>query len=251
MLDLAGKRILVTGGNRGIGAACARLLVRAGAAVWVHYRSRRAVAEELVAELAGLSPEPHRAAAADLADADQVAGLLGQVEDRWGRLDGLVHNAGLWVENPLASFSLEAYEETLAVNLRGAFLGTRAALPLLARGSEPAIVNIASTAGQRGEPRYSPYAASKGALISATKAWAVELAPAIRVNAVAPGWVLTDMTTGALAGEAGEKARREIPLQRIATPEDVAGPVAFLLSSLARHVTGEILNVNGGSVLVG
>ena len=133
----------------------------------------------------------------------------------------------------------------------GPFLCASGAIPLLAGSEDASIVNISSTAGQRGEPFYSAYAASKGALISATKSWSCELAPEIRVNAVAPGWVDTDMTAEALNGSKREEALAGIPLRRIATPEDVAGAVLFLASPLARHITGEILNVNGGSVLVG
>ncbi|MFP5288544.1 MAG: SDR family NAD(P)-dependent oxidoreductase, partial [Thermoanaerobaculia bacterium] len=137
------------------------------------------------------------------------------------------------------------------VNVVGPFLCTREAVPLLDGSEDGSIVNISSTAGQRGEAYYSAYAASKGALISATKSWSTELAPRIRVNAVAPGWVDTDMTAEALSGEYREQVIASIPLQRIAMPEDIAGSVLFLASPLARHITGEILNVNGGSVLVG
>ena len=113
------------------------------------------------------------------------------------------------------------------------------------------MINVTSTAGQRGEARYSPYAAGKGAMISATKAWSSELAPEVRVNSVAPGWVETDMTVDAFAEGRLEEIERGIPLGRVASAEDVAGSVVFLASPLARHITGEILNVNGGAVLVG
>ena len=176
--------------------------------------------------------------------------MLAEVGRRWGRLDCLVNNAGTWEHQPLASLTREQLARTLDVNVVGPFLCAREALPLLARSDDGTIINVSSTAGQRGEALHSPYAASKGALISATKAWSSELAPRIRVNAVAPGWVTTDMTAAALAGnEAAIVAA--IPIGRIATPEDIAGPILFLASPLARHVTGEILNVNGGSVLVG
>ena len=131
------------------------------------------------------------------------------------------------------------------------FLAARFAIPLLSKSDNASIVNVTSTAGQRGEAGYSPYAASKGAMISATKSWAVELAPRIRVNSVAPGWVETDMTEDSLAGSGRSEIVATIPLGRVAPADDVAGPVLFLASPLARHVTGEILNVNGGSVLVG
>jgi 3-oxoacyl-[acyl-carrier protein] reductase len=171
------------------------------------------------------------------------------VAEQWGTLDTLVNNAGIWVPNALGDLDLVGLEQTLAVNVTGPFLCAAAAVPLLEPGADSSIINVASTAGQRGEPGYSPYAASKGAMIAATRSWARELAPRVRVNAVAPGWVDTDMTAAALAGEGRREALAGIPLGRIATPEDVAGPVLFLASPLARHVTGEVLSVNGGSVM--
>jgi 3-oxoacyl-[acyl-carrier protein] reductase len=172
------------------------------------------------------------------------------VEQEWGGLDCLINNAGVWVHEPLEKLDHQQLQATLAVNVVGPFLCAREAVPLLRRSQNGSIVNISSTAGQRGEAFYSPYAASKGAIISATKSWATELAPDIRVNAVAPGWVDTDMTAQAL-GERMEEILGSIPLHRVASPEDIAAPVLFLASPLARHITGEILNVNGGSVLVG
>jgi 3-oxoacyl-[acyl-carrier protein] reductase len=145
----------------------------------------------------------------------------------------------------------ERLAATFSVNVVGPFLCAREAVPMLERSDDGVIVNISSTAGQRGEAFYSAYAASKGAMISATKSWSSELAPKIRVNSVAPGWVDTDMTAEALAGDGGKAIAASIPLGRVASPEDIAGPVLFLASPLARHITGEILNVNGGSVLAG
>jgi len=251
VIDLAGRRVVVTGGSRGIGAACCRLFAKAGAAVVLQYLASDDKAGAVLKELRRLSDAPHAMFRCDVTDADQVARLFGFVEERWGGLDGLVNNAGVWVHDPLAELQPERLQATLAVNVVGPFLCARSAMPLLQRSKDAFIVNVSSTAGQRGEPFYSAYAASKGALISATKSWSCELAPAIRVNAVAPGWVDTDMTAEALAGERRKEIRASIPLQRVATPEDIAGPVLFLASPLARHITGEILNVNGGSVLIG
>jgi 3-oxoacyl-[acyl-carrier protein] reductase len=251
LIDLGGRRVLVTGGSRGIGAACCRLFARAGAAVLVHYRARKDAADALLAELRALSDAPHLARRCDLRDTAGVWALFAFVAEQWGALDTLVNNAGVWVPNPLADFDAAGLEDTLAVNVVGSFLCAAAAVPLLELSAGGSIVNLASTAGQRGEPLYSPYAASKGAMIAATRSWAGELAPRVRVNSVAPGWVDTDMTANALAGDARREALAAIPLGRIATPEDVAGPVVFLASPLARHITGEVLNVNGGSVLAG
>jgi 3-oxoacyl-[acyl-carrier protein] reductase len=251
MIDLRGLRILVTGGGRGIGAACSRLFARAGAAVWVHYRADEASADGVLRELRSLSDEPHRRFAAELGDPASVERLFAEVGRVWGRLDCLVNNAGIWVHNPVADLDLERLDETWAVNVRAPFLCARHAVGLLVESEDGNIVNLSSTAGQRGEAEYSPYAASKGALIAATKSWATELAPGIRVNAVAPGWVDTDMCAEPFADGGLERITAGIPLGRVASAEDIAGPVVFLASVLARHVTGEILNVNGGSVLAG
>jgi 3-oxoacyl-[acyl-carrier protein] reductase len=251
LIDLTGRRVLVTGGGRGIGAACARLFARAGAAVLVHYRVRDAEAAAVLAELGRLSGAPHRSFRAELGDPAGVEELFAFARVEWGSLDCLVNNAGIWVRNPLATLDARLLEETWRVNVTAPFLCAREALPLFAGSPDPSIVNVSSTAGQRGEAFYSPYAASKGALISATKAWSSELAPRVRVNAVAPGWVDTEMSAEPYAGGGKEAIAATIPLGRVASPEDIAGPILFLASPLARHITGEVLNVNGGSVLVG
>jgi 3-oxoacyl-[acyl-carrier protein] reductase len=256
VIDLGGRRVLVTGGSRGIGAACCRLFGRAGAAVLVHYQSREDRATALLEELRGLSPRPggpppHLVRRCDLRDPAEVWAMFAFVAAEWGALDVLVNNAGIWVPSPLGDLDGSILDETLAVNVTGSFLCAAAALPLLELAADGNIVNLTSTAGQRGEPGYSSYAASKGAMIAATRSWAVELAPRVRVNSVAPGWVDTDMTAAALSGPGRNEALAGIPLGRIATPDDIAGPVVFLASPLARHVTGEVLSVNGGSVLGG
>ncbi len=251
MIELADARVVVTGGSRGIGAACCRAFARAGAAVLVHYREREEAAEEVLSDLRQLSDRPHLNAAADLGRSDGASELFDAVRSEWGRLDCLVNNAGIWVRNPVADLDRRALEGTFEVNLRAVFLCTREAVGLLRSSGNASIVNLSSTAGQRGEAFYSPYAASKGAIISATKSWASELAPGIRVNAVAPGWVDTDMCEEPFAEGGREEIERGIPLGRVASPDDIAGPVLFLASPLARHITGEILNVNGGAVLCG
>ncbi len=251
MIDLAGRHVLVTGGSRGIGAACCRLFARAGAAVLVHFLASEARAKRLLAELRRLSPGPHLTFRGNVTQEEQVEALFACVRQEWGALDCLVNNAGVWVHNPLKRLDGAELRGTLEVNVVGPFLCAREALPFLERSPDGNIVNISSTSGQRGEAFYSPYAASKGAVISATKAWSSELAPKVRVNAVAPGWVETDMTAKALAGARRRAVAASIPLGRIATPEDIAGSVVFLASPLARHITGEVLNVNGGSVLAG
>lgn len=251
MIDLTGRHVLVTGGSRGIGAACCRLFARAGASVLIHYLASEARAKRLLAELRRISPRAHLSFRCNVTQEEQVAALFAFVTKEWGVLDCLVNNAGVWLHNPLRELDGAELRGTLEVNVVGPFLCAREALPLLERAPDASIINVSSTAGQRGEAFYSPYAASKGAVISATKAWSSELAPRVRVNAVAPGWVETDMTAKALAGGGRRAIAAAIPLGRVAAPEDVAGPVVFLASPLARHITGEVLNVNGGSVLAG
>lgn len=250
-IDLSGKAALVTGGSRGIGRAAAELLAAAGARVAVNYRKDDAAAEGFVRETRAAGGEA-LALAGDVAKPEEARQLVRDVVAAWGRLDILVNNAGIWEEDEAGSGDLDVWDRTFALNVRGAHVVTDAAIPHIER-ERGAIVFISSTAGQRGESRHSAYAASKGALISYTKSLASELGPrGIRVNCVAPGWVDTAMTAGAL-GDAESRAaiERSIPLGRVAGPGDVAGAILFLVSDLAAHVQGEVLNVNGGSVLVG
>ncbi|HEY7862129.1 MAG TPA: SDR family oxidoreductase, partial [Thermoanaerobaculia bacterium] len=191
------------------------------------------------------------ALAADAADPTQARQSVRDVVAAWQRLDILIVNAGIWEEGRAGTGNLEVWDRTFAVNARGAFLVTEAAIPHLEREGG-AIVFVSSTAGQRGEAAHGAYAASKGALISYTKSLAAELAPrGIRVNCVAPGWVDTDMSASALTGESRRQIEASIPAGRVASADDIAGPILFLVSDLARHVHGEVVNVNGGSVLAG
>lgn len=250
-VDLHPRAALVTGGSRGIGRAVARLLSRAGARVAFTYLRSSNAAESLVRELHAAGGEAV-ALAGDVADPERARSFVQDVVDEWGRLDILVNNAGVWEEDRAGAGDVDVWDRALATNVRGAFLVTDAAVGHLER-TGGTVVFISSTAGQRGEAFHSAYAASKGALISYTKSLAAELAPrGIRVNCVAPGWVETDMTRDALSDpERRAEIERSIPAGRVAAPEDIAGPVLFLVSELARHVHGEILNVNGGSVLAG
>jgi 3-oxoacyl-[acyl-carrier protein] reductase len=250
-LDLAPRTALVTGGSRGIGRAVAELLALAGARVAVNYARREGPANALVREIRAAGGEA-MAIAGDVSVPEEARQLVRDVVAAWQRLDILVNNAGVWKEDAAGQGDLNTWDNTLAVNLRGAFLVTDAAVPHLEKEGG-SIVFVSSTAGQRGEAFHSAYAASKGALISYTKSLAAELGPrGIRVNCIAPGWVETEMTREALSDPEGRRAiEASIPLGRVAAPADVAGPVLFLVSDLARHVQGEVLNVNGGSVLSG
>ena len=250
MIDLKGRKALVTGGSRGIGRATALLLARAGADVAISYVKNRRAAEEVKngIEAAGRSGLIYQA---EMADKEDIDGMIGDILSRWGELDTLVNNAGVWTYLELGAMDDAVYQETMGINLDGVFYAINAVVPSMKEKGRGVILNVTSTAGVRGEALHSHYAASKGALHSLTKSLAVELAPfGVRVNSVAPGWVDTDMCTGVFS-EPGfkEKVRRTIPVGRIPPPEDIAGPILFLVSDLARHVTGEILNVNGGSVL--
>ncbi len=251
MIDLSGKSVIVTGGSRGIGRACCLALARAGARVCVNYRVESPSAELVVEEIESGGGEAF-ALSADVARRQDAEMLVDEAVHRFGGLDILVNNAGIWKGSPIDEMTETEWEETIAINLTGTFFCTRAAVPVMKNARWGRIVNISSTAGQRGEAFHSHYAASKGGVISFTKSLAVELAPhGITVNCVAPGWVATDMTQESLLGPEREAILAAIPLGRVARPEEIAGAVAFLASDLASFVTGEILNVNGGAVLVG
>lgn len=256
MIDLSNKVVLITGGSRGIGAATARLAARAGAHVAITYRTRREEAEVVVRDLRSIDPSIRRSVAyqADLTTAPANDQLVSDVVRDFGSLDHFVANAGIWPPEDvrLTDMTDAQWRETLAANLDAVFFGCRAALRALRPGGS--IVVVASTAGQRGEAFHADYAATKGAVIAFVKSLAGEAAPQVRVNAVAPGWVDTEMCAAPFEADSGagrQQIERTIPLGRIAAPEDVAGPIVFLCSDLARHTTGEILNVNGGAVLCG
>jgi 3-oxoacyl-[acyl-carrier protein] reductase len=251
VIDLRGKRALVTGGSRGIGGATALLLAECGADVGIGYRSRQAEAADVVQQVAGLGVRAF-AHAADLSAVAGTTSLFDRAIREFGGLDIFVGNAGIWPPDDiaLADMSDEHWRRTMNENVDAMFYSTRAAARQLERGGR--IVLVSSTAGQRGEAYHADYAASKGAMISFVKSLAVELAKReITVNAVAPGWVDTEMVAQALDNEGRDRIAAAIPVGRVATARDIAGPIAFLCSELARHVTGEILNVNGGSVLCG
>jgi 3-oxoacyl-[acyl-carrier protein] reductase len=249
MISLSGKKALVTGGSRGIGRAAAVLLARAGADVGITYHSRQDAALAVVQEIGGLGRRAY-AGGGDLADPATASRLVDECYSALGGLDIFVGNAGIWLpeEVPLEKMKPAQWQKTFGANLESIFASTGAALRRMTSGS---VVLVSSTAGQRGEAFHSDYAASKGAIISLTKSLCIECAPRINVNCVAPGWVLTDMSATAYGDGGEQRIAASIPLKRIATAEDIAGPILFLCSDLARHLTGEVVNVNGGSVLCG
>jgi 3-oxoacyl-[acyl-carrier protein] reductase len=252
-LGLEGKRILVTGGSRGIGEATVRLLTELGARVAFTYQSRHDVAEALARDLKARDREV-LAAQADQCSRADARRVVATMEGAWGGIDGFVGNAGVWLPTPAVLEDEGNLQAILETNVAGLFRWHAEVIPALQRAGGGAIVLISSTAGQRGEAGYGAYAASKGAVISLTKSLASELGPSgIRVNCVAPGWVDTDMAAPALRGDPQERRRIEslFPLGRIPAPRELAGPIVFLLSSWASATHGEILNVNGGTVLCG
>jgi len=252
MIELHGKKALITGGSRGIGRATAILLAQAGADVAINYVRNDAAAAEVKKVIEEFG---HQALTikADISREEEARELVERVVAEWRRLDYVVNNAGIWTYGEMGQMSRQVWEETMRLNLDAVFYVINAVVPWMQKQGGGVIVNVSSTAAVRGEAYHSHYAASKGALHSLTKSLAVELAPyGIRINCVAPGWVDTDMCAEVFADpEFRRSVQNSIPLKRIPPPEDIAGPILFLLSDLARHITGTVLHVNGGSVLCG
>lgn len=252
MIDLKDKVVLITGASRGIGAASAVKFASAGASVIVNYLRHEADAHRVVRECQRFNV---RAVAiqADVSRFDDVRALFDQTLAEFGRLDILVANAGIWTEATIDELDEVKWQETIDANLKSVYACCHFAAKLFKQQRSGHIITVSSTAGQRGEALHAHYAASKGGIISLTKSLATELgAYGISVNCVAPGWVDTDLSAEPLRNQHElEKINRNIPLGRVATADDVAGPILFLATDLARHITGEILNVNGGAVLCG
>jgi 3-oxoacyl-[acyl-carrier protein] reductase len=251
-LGLADRVAVVTGGSRGIGRAVVSLLASLGTHVVINYVKDQSAAEAAVNLAQGHNVKAV-AIQADVSKLSDAERLVQETVEHFARIDFLICNAGIWVGAPVESISEELWDKTLDINLKGTWSVCRAAVPIMKQQRFGRIVIVSSTAGQRGEANVSNYAASKGGQISFTKSLAPELGPfGVSVNCVAPGWVETEMTTDALADAAQYEAiTKGIPLGRVATPKDIAGAIVFLCSEWANHITGEVLNVNGGSVLCG
>lgn len=251
-MDFSGKGVLVTGASRGIGRAIARQFAGRGARVAVHYRAGRAAAEETRAALPG---GPHPLVQADVADADAVERMVDEAAAGLGRLDVLVNNAGVYEAHPPAAASYAdwraAWRRTLETNLVGAANAAWcAARRMIRQGGGGRIVNVSSRGAFRGEPEAPAYGASKAGLNAMGQSLALALAPhGVFVGTVAPGFVTTERVASRLEGPEGERIRRQSPLGRVATPDEVACAVAFLASEGAEFTTGTIIDVNGASYL--
>ena len=238
--SLEGKVALVTGASRGIGAAIARELARAGARVAVNYRSGREAAEEIAGAIGGTVVQ------GDVADAEQAQAMVERAEAELGDLDILVNNAGLTRDTLLARMSDADWDEVLNTNLGGVFHTSRAVARKMLRRRSGSIVNLTSVVGLRGNPGQANYVAAKAGIIGFTKALARELGGrGVRVNAVAPGYIETELTA-VLSEPVRAAILTNTPLGRLGRPEDVAGAVRFLCSDEAAFVTGEVLLVDGG-----
>ncbi|MFN0277471.1 MAG: SDR family NAD(P)-dependent oxidoreductase [Pyrinomonadaceae bacterium] len=246
-----GKTAIVTGASRGVGRATALRLAEGGSNVVVNYLRNEIEALETV-ELCKSKGVDAIAVQADVSEFSGAQEIAKQTIEKFGRIDLLVCNAGVWDGAPIEDMSEEVWNKVINTNLKSAWATTKACVPAMKKRELAAIVMVSSTSGQRGEANYSNYSASKGGMISFTKALASELCPKIRVNAVAPGWIETAMVRPVFEDKAYEQSVIDsIPLKRIATTDDVALSICFLLSDWSRHITGEILNINGGAVLCG
>lgn len=247
---LEGKSILVTGSNRGIGKGIVTELAKAGAHVGVTFSGSspesEAKAHALCKELEGFGGKAI-AISVNVADEDQCKAAVDRMVKEFGGLYGLVNNAGVAIDQLTLRYKMDDWEKLMAINLKGAFLMSKAALrPMMKSAEGASIVNMSSVVGQMGNAGQAVYATSKAGLIGMSKSLAREFASRqIRVNAIAPGFIDTEMTQ-AMTPEAKAKMTEEIPLASLGSVEDISAGTAYLLSPLSRYVTGQVLGINGG-----
>lgn len=243
MKKLAGKKILVTGSSRGIGAGLAKLLADQGASVAVTYAKSQDQAAKV---LQGLPGEGHKLVQLDVSSEESVQSCFETLLKEWGSLDGLVNNAGITADQLLLRMKKEDFQSVVDTNLTGSFLCTRAAVKAMLKARKGSIVNITSVIGQSGNPGQANYAASKAGVEAFSKSVALEVASRqIRVNCVAPGFIVTEMTD-ALTDAQKKSIAERIPLATLGQVEDVANAVSFLLSEESKYITGQTISVNGG-----
>ncbi len=247
--NLQGKVILVTGASRGIGASVARRLGDAGASVGVTYTGSSPSSESgalaVCADIEAAGGKA-KAIALNVADEAQCQKAVETMVETFGRLDGLVNNAGVAIDQLVLRYKSEDWDKLMSINLKGAFLVSKAALRPLMKAGGGSIVNMSSVVGLMGNAGQVPYATSKAGLLGMTKSLAKEVASRkIRVNAIAPGFIETDMTE-ALTEEQKTAITQGIPLQSLGSADDVAYAALYLLSPLSEYMTGQVLNVNGG-----
>ena len=241
--SLQGKKIFVTGGSRGIGAAIVQLLAQNGAHVAFTYSSRKESAESILKDLPGSG---HMILQMNLSDENSVQECMKQLTDAWSEVDGVVNNAGITKDQLLMRMKTEDFDSVINTNLRGNFLIIKALSKIMMKARRGSIVNITSVIGQTGNAGQSNYAASKAGLIAFTKSIAQEIGSRnVRLNCVAPGFIVTEMT-GALNEDQKLAIQNKVPLETLGQPEDVAHAVLFLLSDESKYMTGHTLNVNGG-----
>jgi 3-oxoacyl-[acyl-carrier protein] reductase len=246
MEALQGKVAIVTGASRGIGRAIALALAAEGASVAVNYANSSAAADAVVADIQAMGADAI-ALQADVSQPDQVTGFVAAVMEKWGRVDVLVNNAGITRDTLLLRMDLAQWQAVIDLNLTGVFLCTKAISKIMLKQRAGRIINIASVSGQVGLPGQTNYSAAKAGVIGFTKAVAKELATrSITVNAIAPGFISTDMTAGLEA----EEILKAIPLGRYGEPEEIAGMAKFLAADpAAAYITGQTFNVDGGMVM--
>ncbi len=246
MRGLKDKRVLITGGAGGIGAAAARRFLEEGSRVAILDRDAKASAS-LAREL----PDLAFALEADVSRPEAVGRAMDELEARWGGLDVLINNAGLSRRSAFLDISPDQWREVMATNLDGLFFMAQQAGRRMARAGRGAIVNMGSTNGLVGYHYYADYNASKAGVIELTRSMALELGPAVRVNAVCPGFILTPMQEAEYTADMQEAFARKVPLRRLGRPGDVAALLAFLASDEAGFITGQTVVIDGGEICGG
>ncbi len=247
-LDLSGRVALVTGAATGIGRAIALALAQAGAQVAVNHLARAAEAAAVAAQIESLGGRAC-VVEADVTKADELAAMVAQVQQTFGPVEVLVNNAGIIQEKPFLEITEAEWDRILSVDLKSVVLVSQAVLPSMIAQGRGVIINIASDLGLLGRENFAAYCAAKAGVIGLTKAMAREFAPAIRVNAIAPGPVNTAMVSLAAMSPEAMAKELEIPQRRIAAPDEIAATALFLASDLARFYCGQVLGPNGGSVM--